>query len=429
MPLSDGKGSFRGVGFITVQHELVGGRRQPTYAIPFEDGGAISVDVGRAIRKYRIKCFVAGDDYREKANALLDALETPGAGTLIHPVFGRRLVTVGDDVSQSEDTTRLRVVDFSFTVTEALDDAPSTPPVNAIAAVQTAARKVKAEAKTVLSDPRRGGLPTKAIADWVRKAHVDLLQDVLGETRKINGLVSAVTAVPSGYGAEITALSQELVSVIQTPGRLASSLLGLYESIAGAVNTIKTADPIAQVRSVDGTDAPINRTAGTRGSLTDVAVRVSSLAAAPDVPGNTPERTEQRSGQVAIQTTVRAMALASVAEAALGARYDSASDARAVRDTLSAAIRSLANGEPEPDSALADLLRDLAAKVTAYLTTVAGTLKDLGIYETSTSVAAEVLAHRLYGDAELADQITLMNRGVITNPGCIPAYTRLEVWR
>lgn len=425
--MSIGKGSFRGVSFVTTEHQTHAGRRAPTYAIPFVDD-AISVDVGRSIRKYSITCFVSGDDYRAKANALLEALEAPDAGTLVHPVYGRKWVTIGDDVSVKESTTRLRVVDFSFTATVVLESERTLDVVgpSEIAAVQNAAKKVKSEAVAVLSDPKRGGLPTQAIADWVRQAHIDQLQDALGEIRKVNGLVAAVTAIPSGFGADITALSQELTSVIQIPGRLASSLLGLLESIASAVNLIRDVDPIAQVR---GNALPsFNRTSGTSGSITDVTARFANLADSQLVAGETAARREQRSGQVAITTTLRAMALASLAEAALSARYDSSNDARAVRDALSTALRALALGEPEPDNRLADLLRDLAAKVTAYLTRVAGTVAEIGTYETPTIMAAEVIAYRIYGDSELADQLVLMNRGVVQNPGAIPAFTKLEVW-
>lgn len=423
----EGKGSFREVKFFTVDHELTTGRRQPTYALPYQSGGAISTDLGRANRKYKVNCFVAGDDYLEQADKLIAALETQGPGTLVHPRYGRILVTVGDDVSVRQTSTELRVVRFAFSVTEALSDEPSEPPVNTSTAVQRSAAKVQTTAIAVLADPNRG-LRFPSIADWVRDAHLDSIQLVLTQARLANGLISAVTSIPTGIASDIDLLSQELTGIIAVIPRLGSSLLGMFERVSSSVNRIATGlDNLGgQVAEVPADEAPVNRTTGSSGSLTDMIRMYSTLGEAPPVPGDTPARREQRQGQIAIQTTMRAIALSTAAEAALDARYDSSRDARLVRDRLTKALRNLANGDPEPDTQLADTLRDLAATVMAHLSAIAGTLADLTTYETRSTLPACVIAHRLYGDAEYADEVVLMNR--VPNPGAVPPQV-LEVWR
>lgn len=417
----EGKGSFRGAPFITTNHKVTTGRRQPTYSVPYSDGGALSNDMGRAPRRYQITCFVAGPDYRDQAYALQDALETRGPGVLIHPEHGRVLVTIADDVGIDEDTNQLGVVRFSFSATEAADDSPKQPSPSAATAVARSAQVTKDVAVTVLADPRRG-VPTPPIADWVRAAHLDILDDVLTVARSANGAINALTSLPTGIASEIDLISQETGQLIAVLPRLGSSLLGMFERIAASITRVGSA-----LDNLGGQVADVNRATGTQGSLTDAVRSFATLGEAPPVPGDTPARREQRQGQVAIQTTTRAMGLASLATVALDLRYDSARDARAVRDALSRALRDLASSEPEPDNELADSLRDLAAKVTVHLSAVAGTLRDLTVYETQATLPVEVIAHRLYGDTERADEIVRMNK--LPNPGVVPAFTRLEVWR
>lgn len=417
----EGKGSFRGAPFITTTHKITTGRRQPTYSVAYSEGGALSNDMGRAPRRYQITCFVAGPDYRAQAYALQDALETRGPGVLIHPEHGRVLVTIADDVGIDEDTNQLGVVRFSFLATEAADDSPKQPSPSAATAVARSAQVTKDVAVTVLADPRRG-VPTPPIADWVRAAHLDVIGDVLAQARLANGTVSALTSIPTGIASEIDLLSQETAALIATPARLASSLLGMFERVAGAITRVGNA-----VDNFGGQVRPLVDVGYPSGSLTTTVRQFATLGEAPPVPGDTPARREQRQGQVAIQTTTRAMGLASLATVALELRYDSARDARAVRDALSRALRDLASSEPEPDNELADSLRDLAAKVTVHLSAVAGTLRDLTVYETQATLPVEVIAHRLYGDTERADEIVRMNK--LPNPGVVPAFTRLEVWR
>lgn len=425
MSIVEGKGSFRGVPFVTVDHELSGGRRQTTYATPYNNNGAISTDLGRAPRKYRINGFVAGDTFRSQAHALLDALEASGPGTLIHPVYGRLLCFVGDDVSVKESSNEGRLVRFSFAVTEARDTSPSKPPERTVTAVKQAAANVQDIAADVIEDPKRG-LIEPPIADWIQDHYAEILSDVLDKARQINGLVSTVTSVPSGIAAYIDTLSTEVAQILVAPGRIGSSFLLVFEQISQAVNRIKAAPGSNEgyVSEVDPPDEPAPRVTGSRGSLTELITAYTSLAEAPPVLGDTPARVEQRQGQIALQTTLRAMALSTAAEAALNCRYDSAQDIRSVRSLLTNALRTLANGEPEPDQELADALRDLASKVSQHLTALAGARTT---YETMTILSAEVIAHRLYGDCEFADELAWANK--LPNPGVVPAFALLEVWK
>lgn len=425
-----GKGSFRSVPFFTVEHDLTGGRLQPTYAMPYQENGARSIDLGRGPRKFSVKCFVAGDDYREDANKLLEAFERPGPGVLIHPVYGRVLVVIAKDQFRlHESTTRLRVVDISFDCTEAFEEGVARPPVlDTAGAVRTSVANGLGVVEDVFTNPRTG-LKQPSISDFVQQAHLDVLDGVIDELLTINGAVSAVTSIPTGFASQINRISVEMATLIQTPGLLVASLRGAMETIATSINRVVGADGVERlVTEVEGIGTVFNRTKGMKGSIYSTVEQYALMGAAPEVPDiDTPARQEQRQGQQAIQLMTRSMGLLTLANATLDARYDSARDVREVRDKLSAAMRDLADGSLEPDVQLSVALKDTAAKLIQHLTRIAGQYADIGTFTPPSTIPAEIVAFNLYGDPERADEVILYNRGIVINPTTIPGRAALEV--
>ena len=83
--------SFRGVRFEVQAHENAGGRRLQTHEYPGREEPHTE-DLGRRVREFSVEAYIVGDDYMERRDALLDACEKPGPGTLIHPYRGERQV-------------------------------------------------------------------------------------------------------------------------------------------------------------------------------------------------------------------------------------------------------------------------------------------------------------------------------------------------
>ncbi|OCG24723.1 hypothetical protein A9G11_03455 [Gilliamella sp. wkB108] len=107
--------SFRGVPFQVSGTSSEFGRRNQTHEYPFRDV-PYTEDVGRLARKNKIDAFLIGDDHKEQAEKLADAIEQEGAGTLIHPFLGELNVNIAGTVtiSDSVDKRRMSVVSFSF---------------------------------------------------------------------------------------------------------------------------------------------------------------------------------------------------------------------------------------------------------------------------------------------------------------------------
>ncbi|HBK0748690.1 TPA: DNA circularization N-terminal domain-containing protein, partial [Escherichia coli] len=86
--------SFRGVPFFLVDTEGTGGRRAIPRAYPRRET-AWTDDNGAVPGQQQINAKLLGSNFQADLNALLDALNTPGPGELIHPWFGIQTVQVG----------------------------------------------------------------------------------------------------------------------------------------------------------------------------------------------------------------------------------------------------------------------------------------------------------------------------------------------
>ena len=96
-------GSFRGVPFAVVNEEGSHGRRQAVHEYPFRDTAWIE-DMGRGTRRFIIRGFLVqnslvygGGDVISQRQSLIDACETRGSGTLIHPTLGEMTVSIPEN--------------------------------------------------------------------------------------------------------------------------------------------------------------------------------------------------------------------------------------------------------------------------------------------------------------------------------------------
>lgn len=106
------KASFRGVEFGVTTAELGTGRRTVTHEFPGRDKPHIE-DLGRKSRVFTVEAYVVGDDWQDKRNALLAALEEYGPGVLVHPYYGEVTVQVST-IKETESYADGRMATFSI---------------------------------------------------------------------------------------------------------------------------------------------------------------------------------------------------------------------------------------------------------------------------------------------------------------------------
>ena len=110
--------SYRGVSFYVNEATMSAGRRVVLHEYPQRDKPYVE-DLGRATRKITERCFVCGEDYIEQTQKILEVLEKPGSGTLIHPWLGQMTVTPTEVSTVSYVNGQERYATFSLTFVEA----------------------------------------------------------------------------------------------------------------------------------------------------------------------------------------------------------------------------------------------------------------------------------------------------------------------
>jgi prophage DNA circulation protein len=152
--------SFRGVHFLVLTGETTVGRRIARHEYPQRDVPYME-DMGRKAREYKVDAYVLGPDYMPGRDSLIDALEEPGAGQLVHPWHGEKLVTVASSnfFESTQDGGYCRVtIEF---VEAGEENEPHTTP-DTDAAVEQSGNDLLASAE---SDFARS-FSLKKMPDW-----------------------------------------------------------------------------------------------------------------------------------------------------------------------------------------------------------------------------------------------------------------------
>lgn len=110
--------SFRGVPFQVIDTESEFGRRNQTHEYPLRNVPHTE-DLGRSARRNKIDAFLIGDDHKEQAEKLAEAIEQEGSGTLIHPFLGELNVNIAGPVTISDSANNRRMSTVSFLFVEA----------------------------------------------------------------------------------------------------------------------------------------------------------------------------------------------------------------------------------------------------------------------------------------------------------------------
>jgi prophage DNA circulation protein len=112
-------GSWRGVGFVMDAAENRAGRRVALHEYPYRDT-VWAEDLGRLPRRFAFQAFLVGDDVYQQRNAMIQACEQAGAGTLVHPTLGS-VQCVLLDFSTTDRRERGRMVELAFSFVVAGD--------------------------------------------------------------------------------------------------------------------------------------------------------------------------------------------------------------------------------------------------------------------------------------------------------------------
>ncbi|QXH96121.1 DNA circularization N-terminal domain-containing protein [Pseudomonas ogarae] len=398
--------SFRGINFLIPQASVPVGQKGQLHEYPQRDEPFFE-QLGKQAQVHTMTAWVIGDDCFERRDKLLEALQTPGPGELVHPWLGRMQVKVGD-CKVSHELTAGGMVSFDLTF---YPDKPLTFPT---AKVNSQQQVVKA------SDSMLG-----SALERYKQAMAKVDQARLGLLRLRNSLSNVYAVIQQQFAPFVgvfTNLTGFVQSLMNSPGAL-SSLFSSYfsdfslqdsafsdtsSSYKNAVaTTTQQTEAVSAINSVSQSGG-IDSAAAAQATanlvqdalLVQVALIISEMpiASQPVSSGSTPSVEQQ-----AILPAVRP-------------EVPVADDVLQLRDSLSDAIFE---ASLKADPAHYVVMNTLRQTLVKHLTAVAESGVRLVDITPPETMSALVLAYQRFGDATRSAEVVQRNR--IRHPGFVPA--------
>jgi prophage DNA circulation protein len=381
--------SYRGVPFFVQNAELEAGRRKVVHkfalkALPYVE------DLGKEARSFTLNGYVLGPDYDLGRNALLEAIEKEGAGTLVHPYYGTLTVSLTEPVKITESAEEGGMARFSFTFIEAAEDQFPTAVTDQAAKLSASGRFLKSVASADLV----ATMIVNKVPQYVRDAssgELSKLATLLGDM-VFPGVSGTVLA---SFNRLLTALDGDKAILSTQPAQLASRVQEVISSISDIAATPEQAainlQPLIQFSPAAGSNTTATQQAaqGNRQAVADLIARSAMAEAA-----------------AAVQNT----------------SYPTYEDAVASRDQLAAAIdRQADTASDAVYPALVDLRADLVAAVPGE----DETLPHIATVVLGQTMPSLVVGYDLYDAPGRGAEVVSRNR--VRHPGFVPGGRGLMV--
>lgn len=429
--------SFRGVPFHVDSDSMPAGRRTQTHEYPQRDKPLVE-DLGRVTREIKLAAFVIGEDCYFQRDNLLNALDKPGAGELVHPWYGR-LTATATVCSVSHERREGGMVRFDLVFVE--DGEKGFP-----AGVPNTARQLEDSSESLLESAIARYKAAMAVVNRARLAVVALQNGVAGvqmaiasELRQLTGLVSSVEALAD--------------MLINAPGNFAAMIRGQFASVGGSSRSSGyhwgpssggesaslEADPefARTVAALPEATPEFASFAESGRAITGQVEQARQLASAPPPAGGTDTAAVVTAARelvrdalivLAVREAV-AMPVVQAPEPLTGfatleqqvvapiqrPEVPVIAEVVALRDALSDALWLAALASPVEH---VEQLEAVRSQVRAHLTEVARAGVRLAELTTRESLPAVVLAYQRYGDATRAEEIVTRNK--VQHPGFLP---------
>lgn len=429
--------SFRGVPFHVDSDSMPAGRRTQTHEYPQRDKPLVE-DLGRVTREIKLAAFVIGEDCYFQRDNLLNALDKPGAGELVHPWYGR-LTATATVCSVSHERREGGMVRFDLVFVE--DGEKGFP-----AGVPNTARQLEDSSESLLESAIARYKAAMAVVNRARLAVVALQNGVAGvqmaiasELRQLTGLVSSVEALAD--------------MLINAPGNFAAMIRGQFASVGGSSRSSGyrwgpssggesaslEADPefARTVAALPEATPEFASFAESGRAITGQVEQARQLASAPPPAGGTDTAAVVTAARelvrdalivLAVREAV-AMPVVQTPEPLTGfatleqqvvapiqrPEVPVTAEVVALRDALADALWLAALASPVEH---VEQLEAVRSQVRAHLTEVARAGVRLAEVTTRESLPAVVLAYQRYGDATRAEEIVTRNK--VQHPGFLP---------
>lgn len=177
--------SFRGVPFKVEEESSGVGRRVETHEYPNRDK-PYTEDLGKVSLRPSLTAYVVGEDCFDQRDRLIEALNKPGPGTLVHPVYGEMSVCVDGEINVSTSSSEGRMVRFDLRFVEA---GELTYPTSGAATANTLASSCSALDDCISDNFDQFGMD--GMPDFVQNGVIDDATSMLGYVSDKMAMVDA----------------------------------------------------------------------------------------------------------------------------------------------------------------------------------------------------------------------------------------------
>ncbi|MEE8341959.1 MAG: DNA circularization N-terminal domain-containing protein [Candidatus Neomarinimicrobiota bacterium] len=221
--------SFRGVKFLVDSSSIAGGRKTVTHEFVNSDRRFVE-DLGKLNKTISFVAIVTGSDYIQRREQLISALEKKGPGLLSLP-FDQNLNVSSKPYNLSETFSQLgqAVFELNFEVTQdAILPVESTGQTSTISnAVEAAQNRAEQTLGAEMVFSTANNL-LGSISQVQR-----LLDNVRGLGTRFVGNINFI----SDTSSIVESIEDDITRIVQTPTLLASSVLGLFNSIEDSASS------------------------------------------------------------------------------------------------------------------------------------------------------------------------------------------------
>lgn len=207
--------SFRGVVFDCQATQDGAKRDIAQHEYPYQDGADLE-DLGRKARQFTLQAVFFGDDYDTRLQAFMAVLDQPGAGELVHPVYGsiKQAQLLDYQVEHSADE-----VDSCRVALQFAEHTTSQPFFNRQLPAQQAAQVKQQTAAGMVA-------ATDAFAKATAAAKA------AGQFDRINALRSVLTSTLGGLRSQVQGYISAGLDLIDYPRAFAADVVGLLSGMA-----------------------------------------------------------------------------------------------------------------------------------------------------------------------------------------------------
>jgi prophage DNA circulation protein len=369
--------SFRGVPFLVPSGTAEGGRHSIKHEYPDASNRYVE-DNGRCVPDFKVKCVVHGANAIGNLRALQDALDTPGPGTLIHPIYGRQFVQVFGPYSLKHDDNTVGVYEIECTF--AVTGPPSFP--GRAFGIAAAITNISAAAITNMFSAFSSGfdLPLGAASVAAISSQLASITGAIGTAfNSVNAVVASVRSfeVASSYQLSVpVALASNLQTMVRAP--------------------FEATDRVTPSQIYSGFLPVFERSQAT-------------IAAAQAIAPTTLDLVQRKVAMNVLGGTMSGVAFCSLAEAAAAQTYKTSEQVSSVVSQLTSfhnAIKDNYSFDQQNDLSLQALLYEISAVLAAQQVV----LPNVVPFEVH-DIPASVMTYLLYDDLERLDTVIGLNSG------------------